>query len=228
MNKLFLALCLTVISSIFAFAQKSDIKRAEFYVGYSNNQVETGNGNSNGTATFTTTGNSIQNFFDNRTSFNGFEVAGVASVSRFFGIKGDFSAAYRNKDFTSQSATIGTASTTFGFQSKNSLYNFLGGVQIKDNTSEAKIKPFAHALFGVGYGRSTINNLSCTDAVTGSDCSSLVTGNSDTGFASAFGGGLDVKLNKKINLRVIQVDYNPVHLNGRTFDNVRFGAGVNF
>ena len=222
MKKLLLAFCLTIISSIFAFAQ-SDIKRAEFYVGYSNNQVEAGNGNNgnnNGTA--------VQNFFDNRLSFNGFEVAGVANVSRFFGIKGDFSAAYRNKDFTNTAATSGTTSTTVGFQTKNSLYNFLGGVQVKDNTSEAKFKPFAHALVGVGYGRSNVSNVNCSSTVSTSTCSNLVVGNSDTGLAGAFGGGLDVKLSNKIDLRVIQVDYNPVHLNNRTQDNVRFGAGINF
>lgn len=221
MNKLFLAFCLTIISSVFAFAQ-SDIKRAEFYVGYSNNQVEAGNGNG------ANNGNAVQNFFDRRLSFNGFEASGVANVSRFFGIKGDFSAAYRNKDFTNTAATSGATSTTVGFQTKNSLYNFLGGVQIKDNSSEAKFKPFAHALVGAGYGRSKVSNVNCSSTVSTTTCSNLVVGNSDTGLAGAFGGGLDVKLSDKIDLRVIQIDYNPVHLNNHTQDNVRFGAGINF
>lgn len=217
MNKLFLALCLTVISSVFAFAQ-SDIKRAEFYVGYSNNQVETGNGNSNGN------GNTVQNFFDNRTSFNGFEAAGVGNVHRFIGIKGDFSATYRDKDFNNVVVTSGANSTTFGVRTKNSLYNFLGGVQIKDNSSEGRVKPFAHALVGVGYGRSEI---SCSNS--GSiGCAGFESSNSRTGVAAAFGGGLDVKLGSRIGLRVIQVDYNPVHLDGQTLDNVRFGGGITF
>lgn len=220
MNKLFLAFCLTIISGLGVFAQ-SDIKRSEFYVGYSNSQVEAGNGGSNN-------GNAVENFFDNRRSFNGVEAAGVVNVHRFIGIKGDFSATFRNRDFTNTTATSGTTSTTVGFETKSSLYNFLGGVQIKDNASDAKVKPFAHALVGVGYGRNKVSNLNCASGVSTSVCSSLVVGNSDTGLAGAIGGGLDVKLNDRLNLRVIQVDYNPVHLNNRTLDNVRFGAGITF
>lgn len=220
MNKLFSAFCLTLIAGLGIFAQ-SDVKRTEFYVGYSNNQVEAGNGGNNN-------GNSVQNFFDNRLSFNGVEAAGVVNVHRFIGIKGDFSATYRNRDFTNTTATSGNTSTTVGFETKSSLYNFLGGVQIKDNASDAKIKPFAHALIGAGYGRTKVSNLNCSSGVSTSVCSNLVVGNSDTGLAGAIGGGLDVKLNDRLNLRVIQVDYNPVHINNRTLDNVRFGAGITF
>lgn len=216
MNKVFLALCLIIISSIFVFAQ-SDIKKAEFYVGYSNNQVETGNGVSNaGTASD----------FGKRISYNGFEAAAVGNVHRFFGIKGDFSAAYRSKDFSSPIITNnGATTTTYTGRSKNSLYNFLGGVQVKDNSSETKVKPFAHVLLGVGYGRSSYT---CSTSSAGGSCSSFNNALSRTGFAGAFGGGLDVRLNKRIGLRVIQVDYNPVRLDGQTLNNVRFGGGITF
>lgn len=41
----------------------------------------------------------------------------------------------------------------------------------------------------------------------------------DAGFAAAFGGGLDVRLNDRIDIRVIQIDYNPMR-----FDFSDFGA----
>lgn len=219
MNKIFSAFCLTIITGICASAQ-TDIKRTEFYIGYSNNQVETGRTGGSG--------NSVENFFDNRANFNGVEAAAVVNVHRYVGIKGDFSATIRNKDFTNTTITSGSTSTTAGFQTRSSLFNFLGGVEIKDNASKTRVKPFAHALVGVGYDRNRVRNLNCSSTVSTSVCSNLVVGNSDTGVAGALGGGLDVKLNDSLNLRVVQVDYNPMHLNGRTLDNVRFGAGLSF
>ena len=217
MNKLFLAACLTIVSSLFAVAQ-SDIKRAEFYAGYSNNQIEKGNGVTNdGTA----------NNFGKRVSYNGFEAAAVGNFHRFFGIKGDFSATYRNKDFSNPIFTGNSTTTgTYNGRNKNSLYNFLGGVQVKDNNEDSRIKPFAHALLGVGYGRSEVR---CSSTTASNGCATFNNFTStSTGLAGAFGGGLDVRLSKRIGLRVIQVDYNPVHLDGQTLNNVRFGGGITF
>ena len=217
MNKLFLAFCLTLISSVLAFAQ-TDFKKSEFYVGYTNNQVDTGANSSNG--------NSVQNFFDDRLTFHGIQVSGVGNVSRYVGIKADFSAAYKKEDFSTTFGT-GTSANTISGDVKNSLYNILGGVQIKDNASEAKVKPFAHVLGGVGHARFKVDDVTCTNtAVT--NCSSLVTSDSETGLAGAFGGGLDVKLSDRVDLRLIQVDYNPVRLAGSFSHNFRFGIGLNF
>jgi hypothetical protein len=219
MNKLFLAFCLTVVSSVSAFAQStSDYKKTEIYVGYSNNQVDTG-ANSN-------TGNAAQNFFDDRIGFHGFEVAGVANVSRYVGIKGDISGSYKREDFTTTFGTGATANTV-NVETKNSLYNFLGGVQIKDNSSDARVKPFAHVLGGVGHARFKVDSVTCSNtAVT--NCSSLIASESETGLAGAFGGGIDVKLSNRVDLRLVQVDYNPMRLAGSTSHNFRFGIGLNF
>lgn len=218
MNKLFLALCLMIVSSIGALAQSSDYKKAEFYVGYSNNEFDTGTYNNNN-------GNAAQNFFNNRLSFNGFEVAGVANVSRYFGIKGDVSGAYRNKNFNTTTGS-GTTANNISFGTKNSVYNFLGGVQVKDNSSDARIKPFAHAMVGLGYTKTKFDNVNCSNStVTG--CSGFFTTSSDKGVAGAFGGGLDIKVNDRLDVRAIQIDYNPIRLYGQTSNNFRFGVGIN-
>lgn len=218
MNKLLLAFCLTVITGISVFAQSSDYKKTEFSVGYSNQQVDTG-ADSN-------TGNAARDFFNDRLSFNGVEASGVYNFSRYIGVKGDFSGVYRNRDFNFTTGT-GTTSNTVNFRTGNSLYNVLGGVQIKDNASKTRLKPFAHALVGVGYARTKVRNVTCSNtAVT--NCSSLADSFSDRGLAGAFGGGLDVKLNDKIDIRAVQVDYNPIRLNGSTDQNFRFGVGVVF
>jgi hypothetical protein len=59
------------------------------------------------------------------------------------------------------------------------------------------------------------------------DCSDLIN-DSETGFAGAFGGGLDIKLSNRVDFRAIQVDYNPIKFDSGTQNNVRFGVGFVF
>lgn len=221
MNKLFLAFCLTIITSVFAFAQSSDYKKAEGYVGYSNQQVDSGINTNSGNGTPTS------NFFNDRINFNGFEASGVYNVHRYVGLKADFSAAFRNKDFSTSIGT-GTTATTLSFSTSNQVYNYLGGVQFKDNSSDSRVKPFAHVLVGAATERTKIKNATCTSGIT-SNCTNFTTGsNSETGLAGAFGGGIDIKLSDRVDLRAIQVDYNPIRINGGTDNNFRFGIGFVF
>lgn len=216
MNKVILAVSLMIAAASFAVGQSSnDYKKSEFYVGYSNGQVDTGAGS----------GSSINSFFKDRTNFNGFEASGVYNVSRYFGIKADLSGTYHN-DTISTTFTSGGVPTTLSASRDNSLYNLLGGVQIKDNSSDARFKPFAHALVGWGHARTNIKDVTCTPSAvctTNNFTNQTLTNN---GFAGAFGGGLDVKLNDKFDVRVIQVDYNPIRFDGQTQNNVRFGVGL--
>jgi hypothetical protein len=58
---------------------------------------------------------------------------------------------------------------------------------------------FAHALFGAGAAQD----------------SGIFAANR-SGFAMAYGGGVDVRLNSRLSLRAIQVDALPSHFSGRT------------
>lgn len=213
MKKLILSAVLALVGAASAMAQTSNYKKSEFYVGYSNNQVDTG----------ANSGSGLGNFFDDRLSFHGVNVSGVYNVSRYVGIKGDISGTYKSKDFGT-TFTSGATPLVVSFKTKNSLYNFLGGVQIKDNSNEKKVKPFAHALVGAGYGRTKLSNVNCPS---GAFCAALDTSESETALAGAFGGGLDVKAGK-VQIRVIQVDYNPIKFDNGTTHNVRIGAGIVF
>ena len=204
MNKLINALCLTFLlcSALFAQTADDEYKKNEFYVGYSNQQIDAGN----------------------RLSFNGFEASATHNFNRYFGIKADVSGAYRSKTFTSN-VVGGTTTTTFSAEQKGSLYNFLGGVQVKDNATNARFKPFAHALVGVAHTRSKIGNVVCQ----GTNCPPIAaTTFTDTGFGGAFGGGLDIKISDRIDFRAIQVDYNPVYTRSSFDNNVRIGVGIVF
>jgi Outer membrane protein beta-barrel domain len=91
-----------------------------------------------------------------------------------------------------------------------SLQNYLGGIQVKNNAKEgSRVRPFAHALAGV---------------VVASEGFRAVGG----AFSMAVGGGIDVRVNKKVSVRVIQVDYNPYFSDGYVSNNVRVGFGIVF
>lgn len=145
-----------------------------------------------------------------RRNHNGFEASYVRNFSRYVGIKANFSAGYK-QDVYSNIQTV-----------NQSIYNYLGGVQIKDNASTKRIQPFAHLLVGVGNHRTKSSCPSCTSPLPTSFKSSY------SGIAGAFGGGLDIKLSDRVNFRAIQVDYNPMRINNQTYNNVRFGIGIVF
>lgn len=220
MKNVILAISFTIISAAAVFGQATavdDIKKVEVFVGYSNGQVDTG----------LDSGSSAVDFFRDRESFNGFNVSGVYNLNRYFGVKADVSGTYnsRRQTFT---ADAGGTPFTASFKDDSSLYNFLGGVQVKDNSKSGRFKPFAHALVGAGHARTKISDFTCSPTVI---CAAVVVPDekfSDTGFAGAFGGGLDIRLNDKIQIRAFQADYNPVRISGNTSHNARFGAGIVF
>jgi hypothetical protein len=210
-----LAVFLAAVSSTVVLSQtKTDYNKWEVYGGYSNGQVERG----------IDSGNSLNAFFRDRRPFNGFEASGVYNFNRYFGVKGDVSGTYNKTHVAFTLPNPTGPPDTLAFDSHDSLYNFLGGIQVKDNASESRFKPFAHALVGVGLFRSSVRNLVCT----GNTICPAEFSNSETGFAGAFGGGLDVKLSNKIDLRAFQADYNPVNVFGKVHENVRFGVGFVF
>ncbi len=217
MKKYILAACLAAISSVSAFAQAvpvDDYKKGEVFVGYSNGQIDSG----------ADSGDSVESFFDDRESFNGFNASGVYNVSRYFGVKGDISGTYKNQSINVP-LSVGTTTGNVRFDVNRSVYNFLGGVQVKDNSNEGRVKPFAHALIGAGHVRAKVKNVACSNIT---PCPTFSESNSETGFAGAFGGGLDFRLNNKISIRAFQVDYNPIRINGDTSHNVRIGTGIVF
>jgi hypothetical protein len=209
MNKLITALCLGIILSVCAFAQtdNDEYKKNEYYVGYSNQS----------------------NDAVGRQSLNGFEAAYVRNVHRYFGIKADVSAGFK-RDSYNFSYFDPTTNTTTSYRGKSgrATYNFLGGIQIKDNASKARLKPFAHALIGVAVNRFTGSNSICTSPNCPSSNNNFRFANNQIDFAAALGGGLDIKINDKIDLRAIQVDYNPTIGYGRSSNNFLFGAGIVF
>ncbi len=221
-KKALIALSFAAVSAASAVAQAQpvdDYKKVEFFAGYSNGQIDTG----------VDSGNSTVDFFRDRENFNGVNASGVYNVSRYFGVKGDFSATF-NKNEVSETVSSGGLDYTIGFKNKNQLYNFVGGVQLKDNSREGVFKPFAHVMAGVAHARAKFEDFACIAPVGGSCEPFELSGDTftDTGFSGIIGGGIDFRVNNRFQIRAIQVDYNPTRLGGETQHNLRLGTGIVF
>jgi hypothetical protein len=209
MRRLFLLLVLITCSVTPSFAQEGDdYHEVEVFGGYSRSRAETKIGDADP--------DFFGDFTDGRTDFNGFNASVTRNFRKLVGFKVDFSGHY---DTRSVAFGDGNASEV-----ESSLYNFLAGVQLKNNSQEATFKPFAHVLAGVARGRHEVDDVVCIQTV-GAPCAADVNG-SDVGPAGAFGGGLDIRAGRRVDVRAFQVDYNPTRLFDATQHNVRFGFGV--
>ena len=186
-----------------SFAQSTDdYHKWEFYGGYSHNRIDTGSGSS---------------IISDREGYNGFDTAVTGNITRYVGLKVDFAGHFKNKSFPVSTALVNVDS---------SVYNLLGGIQLKDNSKEARFKPFAQALVGVAHARNKVDfSADFCVAIFPSPCIADFT-ETDTGLAGAFGGGLDIRAGSRLDIRAIQIDYNPTRLFDSTQHNFRIGAGI--
>jgi hypothetical protein len=96
----------------------------------------------------------------------------------------------------------------------------MGGPRFSIRRSQ-RITPFVHALFGVDDMK-----VSGSGEANGTDIS-VSAGTSGTGLAMALGGGLDVKVNRVLAIRLGQVDYLMTHTFGESLNNLAFTFGAN-
>lgn len=144
-----------------------------------------------------------------RDGLYGFNVQGAYNISRFWGVKADFS--YFQKRFE--------AGPAFFIDSR--LTQMMGGIKLQDNANGTRFRPFAHALVGVAHTSDLPHVFNDTQV-------KVIEVRSGTGPAFALGGGLDIRLTRKLELRAFQIDYNPSRIGGHTLQNIRLGIGLNF
>lgn len=170
-----------------------------------------------------------------RKNLNGFDASVTYNFTRYVGAKFDVSGHYGSDSILLPSPVF-SGRGAFIFQdfavvAPQRNYNFLGGVQFKNNSKKTRLKPFAHALFGAS--RQSIS----LKAVPAGSFTSIIYANrqsiSNTGFAMALGGGLDIRVSHRLDIRVFQFDYNPFFSkdqklisagDGRTFPTLNGGA----
>ncbi len=142
-------------------------------------------------------------------NLHGWNAAVQFNANKWFGIVGDVSGHYGNVI----ESPIGSVS--------GNIYNFIFGPQI--NARGEKATGFVHALFG--GNRSKINAI---PAIGLPDIS-------DTAFAMAIGGGVDLSVSKRIAVRLGQFDYiysthtfSQYGLDLAHQNNFRFSTGIVF
>ncbi len=204
MTRIFLLLLVALICAPAALAQNKDYSYYEFYVGYAH---ERANNNAdlfdqNAQATFK---GARVDFVSERAAYNGFLAEFNQNVTRHIGVVTSVSGTYDTTDYFDQrSGRI--------FRARVQRYDVLAGPRY--NWRPEGVTPFVHALFGVSHIRANFDD-TLTPRV-----------KSDTAFAMAFGGGLDVHAGEHLDVRAIQVDYLPTFFNGKRQDNIRASAGI--
>jgi opacity protein-like surface antigen len=214
MNKLILFLFCVFSCALFASAQ-DDYHKFEISGGYLFERVKNFPGDKlQGTTTIGSSATSSTIGTDRSHNLNGFNASATYNFSRYFGAKFEFSGNYgsdTNHELpggayrSSNGTTILIIPNQSGISAKQRDYKYLGGVQFKDNSTEKKIKPFAHALFGVARQTTDFYDL-------GQQRTNLIGGNKaikSNSFSMALGGGLDIRVSKRVDIRVFQFDYNP-------------------
>lgn len=225
MHRMALVAVLTLLCSSYAFAQSDDYKKFEFFGGYSLMHFDraTESNNANLTA-----------LLESKEVLNGFNVSANYNFHKYVGVVFDYSYHFRedefNTTFTGPPVTVtGTIDTT--------LHNILGGIQFKNNAEDGPVfKPFGYGVAGWAIQKVDLESPQLFPALG-------VTGISqnETSFAFAIGGGLDIRLTDRLDLRAGKVDLNfirrgdqqfprgvggPLILPSATQYNVRFGVGI--
>ena len=156
----------------------------------------------------------------------GFEANVTRYFSKHVGLSADFSGYYRR-------ANARVADTLF--KADHSIYYALGGPKVK-LFNEHRANVFFHALAGAAHTSVSYREATNASPVTAND--------SSTRFAFALGGGIDLRISKRISARVFQMDYIPmlgkdrrvtasdgtvIDINGRAQQgNFRLSAGIVF
>lgn len=211
-----------------ASAQSDEYKKWEFFAGYSSLYFDNLAGDTSNTA--------VNDVLGDKQNLRGFNLAATGNFHKYVGAKFDYSLHLREDNFT-RNAGSGTVDTT--------VQHFLAGLQLKNNSEDGpRLKPFGHALFGVAVQKIDVDSPQLP-AIFGISDFHI----NETSFAMAFGGGLDIKLNNRFDLRVVQVDWNiinrgdqqtgivlapvpnqpvgsPFVIPGTRQDNLRLGIGI--
>ena len=227
MKRLVTLATLILVSTITALAQ-DEYKKYEFFAGYSALRIDNLAGDTDNPV--------VDDVLGEKQTLRGFNLAGVYNFHKYIGAKFDYSLHLREDEFNRPLGS-GTVDTT--------LQNILGGIQVKNNAEDGPtFKPFGHALFGVAVQKVDVDSPNLPAVFGISDFHT-----NETSFAMAFGGGLDIKLNKRFDLRVVQIDWNiinrgdqqtgivlvptplqtvgsPFVIRGTRQDNLRIGNGI--
>jgi len=163
-------------------------------------------------------------------NMNGGGGAAVYNVTSLIGIKADFMGYAVGTGWTKKLINAGYPVT--GSASGN-LFTYMFGPQVKMH--KGKYQVFGEGLFGAAHSNGYATILRCISGDNPSDCT-LANGNgNNNAFAMEWGGGLDIKLSKLVQVRPVEVDYlytkfssNHIARISNSQNSFKYFAGVNF
>ncbi|MBX7172312.1 MAG: hypothetical protein K1X72_15200 [Pyrinomonadaceae bacterium] len=147
--------------------------------------------------------------------FHGSKFSFTRNFNRFFGVKFQTAQMKRN---------VKIVIDTNHYFVNQSTASFLGGVQIKDNLKEKRFRPFGHVLIGAARNKELVGKDPCPAGTANCQFPEI----KENKIALNFGGGVDIKLNKNISLRAIQVDYQYNRTTILPKNSLFFSTGINF
>jgi len=133
------------------------------------------------------------------TGSHGWEGSAAFNANRWFGVVADFGGQYTSIDTPDSSERIRT-------------HSFLFGPRV--SARGRHVTPFAHALFGAAHNDSRARE------------AGLNLHFSDNSFAVVLGGGLDVRLSRRVAVRAFQLDYLQTGFFGGTQHKGRIAFGL--
>jgi hypothetical protein len=133
---------------------------------------------------------------------NGWNGSLTYNVNSWLGISSDFSGHYQSQT---------------NVDPKLNMFSLMFGPQFTVRR-DSRLSPFAHVLLGFRHRSYEYPPSPLIPTLTFSQ----------NDFASAFGGGFDIKLNRSISFRPFQADYLLEKSYGNTLNNFRFSTGIVF
>lgn len=132
----------------------------------------------------------------------GFEASITRNLTRYVGVLGDFSAHFSHDQgpitLMTPCALPPCTPVTQSAELNPRLFNFLAGPEAKWR-NHTRLTPFVHALFGITHTTATFR--------TAGPVLTISTTDADTGFAMTYGGGLEVRILRRMSFRT-SIDYS--------------------
>lgn len=133
---------------------------------------------------------------------HGFETSFTRNLTKVIGIKGDFSAQFHHDTGTGNFVVAcgqTTCTVSQPVELTPRLFNFLGGPEFKMR-NHTRFAPVAYGLFGVAHTTAAFQTSGST--------LNLSLNTTETGFSMTVGGGLDIRITRRISFRTT-TDFNP-------------------
>lgn len=155
-------------------------------------------------------------------NLHGWNASVSGNLNRWFGLVADFGGHYGEASTRIVIDQPGFPTFSAEVEADARIHTFLAGPRFSYRQTET-LTPFAHVLFGAARAQAEGSvSLSGVDTIT------VDFDESDTAFALAVGGGLDVKLSRRVALRLVQADYVMTRFNSDTQNNARLSVGLVF